>query len=66
MTLLRNSEVNNFMHTNIHMVTTSVTSYSCFNYYLLLMECKFIYIRQGHYFMIGLNERLYRFQMKIL
>jgi len=23
-----------------------------------------MYIRQGHYFLIGLNERLYRFEMK--
>jgi len=48
------------------METTSVISYSCFNFYLLFMECKFIYIRQGLDFLIGLTERLYRFEMKII
>jgi hypothetical protein len=33
-------------------------------FYPLFMECKCIYIRQGHYLLIGLNERLYRFEMK--
>jgi len=27
------------------------------------MECKFIYITEVNYFLIGLNERLYRFGM---
>ena len=58
MTPLKNSEINKFTYTNIHIETTSVTSYSCFNYYFLFVECKFIYIRQGHYFLVGLNEQI--------
>jgi len=33
MTQLRNSEVSNFTYSDIDMETTSVTSYSCFNYF---------------------------------
>jgi hypothetical protein len=60
---LKNSEENYFTYTDIDMETTSLFSYSCFNYYLFFMECKFIYITEVNYFLIGLNERLYRFGM---
>jgi len=66
MTLLRNSEVNNFTYINIDMETESVISYSCFNYYLFYGMYIHIYIREVHYFLIGFNERLYRFEMKTL
>jgi len=36
MTHFWNSEENNFTYTDIDMETTSVTSYSCFNYYFFV------------------------------